>query len=161
MVCFLLVLATLTRKNNCRLSSSCVPLHQTSSGSDLEIKYSLLSFGIQGDTLFRCFQEEYIQNRREIEKMEAERHAREQATVGRYSISRRNCCAGRPWSALSCDFPGNKRVGSLVEERLEEYRFSDRFEKSCILIGILNKVHKYKGRFLQKTANGWAIVFRQ
>jgi hypothetical protein len=140
-------------------------------GTDLEIKHSLLTFGINGGHMFQSArgtgdagekaknpnEQSYIQHRREIEKREAEHQAKEEAKSGIFLYPKPFDVLvgrGRPYR----EYSGNRRLGSLIDEHLERYRIGDRFQKSCILLDVVKSVHEYKGRFLQKTSGGWVVV---
>eukprot|EP00339_Tiarina_fusa_P004924 CAMPEP_0117013002 /NCGR_PEP_ID=MMETSP0472-20121206/10810_1 /TAXON_ID=693140 ORGANISM="Tiarina fusus, Strain LIS" /NCGR_SAMPLE_ID=MMETSP0472 /ASSEMBLY_ACC=CAM_ASM_000603 /LENGTH=482 /DNA_ID=CAMNT_0004716191 /DNA_START=113 /DNA_END=1561 /DNA_ORIENTATION=+ len=136
-------------------------------GSDLEMQYSLMTFGIFCHYLFHSaeddgrrelVQRQHIQRRREIERKAEEADAEEETRsdiilqpgphdvlVGR----------GRPYQ----EYIGNQRLSRLVESHSERYRnMEDRFEKSCILLEIVKTVRDSNGRFLQKTAGGWKVA---
>eukprot|EP00339_Tiarina_fusa_P009765 CAMPEP_0117014084 /NCGR_PEP_ID=MMETSP0472-20121206/11499_1 /TAXON_ID=693140 ORGANISM="Tiarina fusus, Strain LIS" /NCGR_SAMPLE_ID=MMETSP0472 /ASSEMBLY_ACC=CAM_ASM_000603 /LENGTH=456 /DNA_ID=CAMNT_0004717569 /DNA_START=74 /DNA_END=1444 /DNA_ORIENTATION=- len=136
-------------------------------GSDLEMQYSLMTFGIVCHYLFRSaegdgkrelFHQQHIQRRREIEReMEQNSRMEEEASgiilhpqphdvlVGR----------GRPYQ----EYTGNQRLSRLVEAQSYRYRNTeDRFEKSCIILESVKMVQNSNGRFLQKTSGGWKLA---
>jgi hypothetical protein len=119
-----------------------------------------MTFGIECRYLFRAgdadqkklLHDRNIQTRREIERKEEEARIQEESKSGIILQPQPHDVLvgrGRPYQ----EYPGNQRLGSLVEAQLERYRNTeDRFEKTCI---ILETVQNSKSRFLQKTPEGW------
>ena len=134
-------------------------------GSPLEVQYALCTFGINmRDAGFsdESFGPEYInkfmEERRRIEANEKEEQDREEAATG--VILHPGpidvlCGRGRPYQ----DFPGNIRVGKLVDEHVPLYlETQERLAKTMIAIGIVQQVQREGGRFLTRRQDGWELA---
>jgi hypothetical protein len=59
---------------------------------------------------------------------------------------------GRPYQ----DYSGNQRLARTIDSYREEYsQANDTFEKTCITMNVVKRIHELKGRFLQRTSDGW------
>jgi hypothetical protein len=62
---------------------------------------------------------------------------------------------GRPFQ----EFSGNQILMELVDAQRSYYQsVDDRFEKTCLTMGIVKKAKDGGGRFLQRTTEGWEEV---
>jgi hypothetical protein len=59
---------------------------------------------------------------------------------------------GRPYQ----DYSGNQRLARTIDSYREQYsQANDTFEKTCITMNVVKRIHELKGRFLQRTSDGW------
>jgi hypothetical protein len=101
---------------------------------------------------------QHIQRRQEIERGANEARIEEESRSGMILRPQPNDVLvgrGRPYQ----EYPGNQRLSRFVEAQSIRYRDADdRFEKSCIILGVIKTVHDSNGRFLQKTWEGWKVA---
>jgi hypothetical protein len=139
-------------------------------GSDLEMQYSLTTFGIpckfllqndarDGIDTKKQLHELYIHRRRVIEPEEENARVREELTSGVIFYPRPADVLigrGRPYQ----EYPGNQRFGRLIDANLDLYhKCSDRFGKTCLSMDIAKTVQDYGGRFIERTKSGtWKVI---
>jgi hypothetical protein len=133
-------------------------------GSHLEVQYELCTFGI--DLQYKNFDQsdgvEYIEtfldSRRQIEAAERRQEEEEQARTGvilHPTPIDVICGRGKPYQ----DFPGNLRVGRIVDETVPLYlETHERLAKTMIAMGIVQQVQKSGGRFLTRRDDGWELA---
>jgi hypothetical protein len=134
-------------------------------GSPLEVQYALCTFGINmqdagfsTDSFIQDYINNFLEERRRIEAHEKEEQDREEASTG--VILHPGpidvlCGRGRPYQ----DFPGNIRVGKLVDEHVPLYlETQERLAKTMIAIGIVQQVQREGGRFLTRRSDGWELA---
>jgi hypothetical protein len=145
-------------------------LPNTHAGSDLEMQYSLTTFGIpctfllqkdfrDGADMKKQLHERYIQRRRKIELAENEARIQEELSSGVIFYPQPVDVLmgrGRPYQ----EFPGNQRFGRLIDAHLDLYhKCSDRFGKTCLSMDIAKTVQEYGGRFIARTKSGtWKVI---
>jgi hypothetical protein len=138
-------------------------------GSSVELKYALLTFGIDCGTALEAgghtgsesqeaLVRKYMNHRLEIERADKEAEAREEAKSGVILCPKPNDVLmgrGRPFR----DFHGNQRWGQLIEDQVERYRnCPDKFGKTCISLQVVKSVQEYGGRFIQQAGEGWKLL---
>jgi hypothetical protein len=136
-------------------------------GSHLEVEYNLCTFGIDLRDLdatdsAQAYGEEYIKkflwNRRrfEAESNQKDRELeRETGVILHPSPLDVLCGRGRPYQ----DFPGNIRVGLIVDEHVPTYlKTKARHAKTIIAHGIVRTVQEGGGRFLTRRQDGWELA---
>jgi hypothetical protein len=137
-------------------------------GSAIELKYALLTFGIDckeavtnktgSDHQSERLASKYLTRRLEIEKVEKEADDRQEAGTGVIFCPQPNDVIlgrGRPFRK----YPGNLRWSRLIEAQLERYQTcGDKFGKTCISIEVIKAVQEYGGRFIQQTEEGWKVL---
>jgi hypothetical protein len=150
------------------LTTCLVQTRGTSSGSCVEIKYCLLSFGIDcgnalddeehGDEGKANLVQEYLSRRTETECLQKEAREQEETESGIVLFPKPNDVLmgrGRPFRAFS----GNQRWGSLIEDNLDRHKNSEsKFAKTCLSMDLVKTVQEYGGRFLQQTGGGWKVL---
>ena len=55
---------------------------------------------------------------------------------------------------ISTNYPGNVRLTTAVGMRKAEFDRASRFEKTCILLCIIDEIKQSKGRFLERKSKG-------
>jgi hypothetical protein len=134
-------------------------------GSDLEIEYSLMTFGAPCGILF---QKQGHAKRQEIHDGFKRRHAEletmakkkqlEEETKSRVFLAPNPkdvlIGRGRPYQ----DFSGNRRLAFLIDANLKRYREHSRFEKTCLTMDLVKSVLAYGGRFIERTDLGWKLI---
>eukprot|EP00339_Tiarina_fusa_P009404 CAMPEP_0117018054 /NCGR_PEP_ID=MMETSP0472-20121206/13999_1 /TAXON_ID=693140 ORGANISM="Tiarina fusus, Strain LIS" /NCGR_SAMPLE_ID=MMETSP0472 /ASSEMBLY_ACC=CAM_ASM_000603 /LENGTH=470 /DNA_ID=CAMNT_0004722569 /DNA_START=147 /DNA_END=1559 /DNA_ORIENTATION=+ len=137
-------------------------------GSAMEMRYSLLTFGIQCEGLLSAVDEvadmkpeillAYREGRLELErKLEDKRNADAERTgVILYPAPTDVLLGrGRPYQ----DFSGNRRFAELIDTQMTRFRSCrSQFEKTCVIMDVVKTVHDSKGRFLKRTAVGWEVI---
>lgn len=137
-------------------------------GSHLETKYILASFGIPVFDLAISIDEEtnikmnddYItdQQRKDstMEEIWFDSREADRTRVALYPSNKDVLLGrGKPYQ----EYVGNLYLASLVDQRREQYHHvADRFEKTCIAMGIVKTIEQSGGHFLQRTEEGWVPV---
>lgn len=133
-------------------------------GSQLEVQYKLCTFGIdlQSSSAQDCFSEEYmekfLEDRRQMETEEAAKEREQEAKTGIIQHPAPNdvlCGRGKPYQ----DFPGNIRLGSIVDEHVPRYlETRERLNKTKIATGIVNLMKESGSRFLTRRDDGWELA---
>ena len=133
-------------------------------GSHLEVQYKLSTFGVdlQCNNFEPAFVVPYmatfLENRRridaEIRKQEEEEELRKGVILHPSHIDVL-CGRGKPYQ----DFPGNLRVGAIVDEHVSVYlETQERLAKTMIAIGIVQQIQRSGGRFLTRRDDGWELA---
>ena len=136
-------------------------------GSHLEVEYQLRTFGIDlrdletgdsAETFGDDYFEKFLESRRtiEAETKRMDQELEKQTGVILYPNPMDVLCGrGRPYQ----DFPGNIRVGEMVDEQVPTYlKTSERTVKTMIANGIVERVKEAGGRFLSRRKDGWKIA---
>jgi hypothetical protein len=141
-----------------------LPLIWYAAGSDIEIEYALMSFGVPRGILFQkegdAKQEilnGFKRRNAELERLRKEKRLKEESETGiivRPSPKDVLIGRGRPYQ----DFAGNRRLGFLIDTNLKRYRECSRFEKTCVTIDLVKTVLAYGGRFIERTDAGWKRI---
>ncbi len=134
-------------------------------GSHLEVQYALCTFGINmrdaaivQDSFGPKYIEDFLATRRRVEAEEKQQRDEEEARTG--VILHPGpidvlCGRGRPYQ----DFPGNIRVGRIVDEHVPLYlETQERLAKTMIAISIVQNIQRSGGRFLNRRDDGWEIA---
>ena len=142
---------------------------RTHYGSDLEMEYSLITFGIPCKTLLQSdlvyddgsdmkqhLHQRFLERRRQTEQEEYETRKQEEKDTGIIYYPQPNDVLvgrGRPYQ----DYSGNQRWIRIIEDHLEMYhKHIDRFAKTCLSMDIVKQVQDYGGRFIERTKSGGA-----
>lgn len=136
-------------------------------GSDLEVQYSLRSFGIRlPSNIFGNSQGQrnqtsinsYLEERRSIESEFFRQEKQDQ--VGsvqkpyRYpKVQDVLLGRGQPFR----DWPGNRRLASIVAADADGYRSAARLDKRILALKIVVLI-QMTGQFIERTDHGWVIV---
>ena len=135
---------------------------RTHSGSETEVKYSLLTFGIgvsnlpinEDGSLNLDLHTRFIRERRIKEEWEKEK---ERSTNGPILYPSRNDVLlgrGKPYQS----FPGNLELARVVDSyQLQYTKATERLEKHCIAAMIVKIVQDSGGRFMKRTSDGWKV----
>lgn len=139
-------------------------------GSNLEIQYGLLSYGIQippqllerDETFKHAMIESYLTKQRELD---AQRLDNENAPTRRDENGSTLILAPSPMDVLLGkgrafqEFSGNLHMNRLVDHSLEAYKSAaSKAHKTAIAIEIVRDIHNSGGRFLERRADGWKVV---
>jgi hypothetical protein len=161
---------TLVNQNNSSIDFDLLYMILYTTGSALEMKHSLMSFGIHCGKIFLDKQREsakqelfheYIQRRCAEEKTSKRLEAEEESKSGIVRCPKpEDVLIGRgtPYH----EHIGNILLAQLVETRLGRYLecMDDSFGKTCISMEVVKSVQESGGRFLQKSTGevGWKVV---
>lgn len=142
---------------------------RTHFGSDLEIRYSLGSYGIRlppevstygpGQTN-TDYINSYLTERRKIESdfYREEEETQDGSRLKPFLHPRSNDVLTGRGSPFR-DWPGNVRLSTLVASYGEEYKTTtERIVKTVLALNTIKQIQEMGGRFLERTENGWVIV---
>jgi hypothetical protein len=132
-------------------------------GSDVEIQYSLMSYGIVCPLLGGTEQLELSDlnlHRRQIKEQEGRKAMLKEANRSGFILfpDPNDVLVGRGWPYQT--FSGNKMLGQVVGEFVDRFLNSaDNFEKTCINLEVIKTIQeRYGGRFLEPTSEGWKVA---
>lgn len=141
-------------------------IHQSpSSGSFMEVKYSLQNFGIPQDTLpidsnsgkMDCSKiQAFIQEQQEIAALV--RTSSSSSSIILHPLST-DVLMGRGWHQQ--EHPGNLELARIVDDRREEYKMARKLHKTNLNWTIVEMIRASGGRFLERStssAKGWIEV---
>ena len=137
------------------------------SGSAIEMRYSLLTFGIHCEGLLPtvggedekpAILKEFYERRLEIERCHEEQRLKDEART-EIIIFPENVDVllgrGRPYQ----DFIGNRRFAELIDSQIKRFQSCEsQFEKTCVILDVVKQVKNNKGRFLKRNSMGWEVI---
>lgn len=130
-------------------------------GSHLEVQYELCTFGIDlefSDSFAADHIATFFETRKRIEAEERREEQAQEAATGVILHPAPGdvlCGRGKPYQ----DFPGNLRVGEIVDETVPRYlETMERLSKTMIAMNIVQQIKDSGGRFLVRRDDGWELA---
>ena len=139
-------------------------------GSHMECKYLLMGYGIpqhtipvdsDGNLQTKSFLDRIqTKSAREVETQQVTKkkqttRAKDSKVITnvilQHDIGEYDVLLGR---GISTTYPGNVRLTTAVGMRKAEFDRASRFEKTCIVLSIIDEIKQSKGRFLERKSKG-------